>query len=559
MRRRFCSIIAVFLLCVTLAFGAVFSMGNAAATTPSYNLDDKPFYAQNFEFEVTKCVQSEYVYQIELRYTGDIVGGLPQYETTVYDTLGEFGLQTDDGELLYVSKIAPLEVNAKDKFALEFPMGNEYGHKGFREVNPTKLVIPAETKLGVSQAYREHGGEYTSLVITSEMTLVRTQSELGEDVWTCLETRTYQKFTLDVKRDGIFCGVERDRDGCISVRFETPYVAEERMEFVMDLFPVKWYGIDQVPTAYAVQEKGDATLTVTFLLSQEIVGSMGDVSFSVGEVDEEHTADKVFIVNEEGLVRFYFKNAFTVYGYADKTFTLEKKIEVHITDADEYSIFTFPERQREYVLPSSTATNMGIFFAWKIGEQSYQPNDVLALEAYKETGVHIRAEYIDCKLVDGASLKVGTNTNGATLRFCVKLGEEAFEKYDPNICGMGIIVLPTEWIGEDEFTYHNYHGTYGNMFNAYVLECDFELSAGAYTFYADFSNFYAYDYGKSYSIRAYLLMDFGNGKEYHWDSFILERSVKTVAERALAAKSFAEGSLQESVLQAYVAAAENEA
>ena len=536
MKKWLNGILTVFVLCLVMIGALAIQIEKTVRAT-----EENPFYVSGNDFEVTRVWSNGSYYQITLQYIGENADGLPQYETYPYD-LGEgIYFKTDDTDYLKLKKASPLNTTTSS-VVLTFNVKTTNGEIGYADVAPTKLIIPAETVVFVSEEYTNNGGKYTSLVFTSALTLEKYTTEAGEESWRCVQTQTYERYSIDFNEEDVFLGTYRNDNGLLCMQVKVPYTATQAATYTGTV-PCAFNGINYSSTVEITQEENSNVITFVFTQSENVVGSMGDVTLVLTNGT---------IVDKTLGVQLDFENEKTLYGYADGIFTEEKRIEIHVTDGESYSITTVPATATTYSIPQSKGKNGHIFYAWLVGDTKYQENDTLDLSLYTQTGVHIVAEYIACGLVDGAWIRVGESLANSGIRFQSVITQEAYTKYEQYICGMGIIVMPTDMIESDkEFILQNYNGA-KQALDYYVAKSDIDCKDGTFTLKATVGKVVESNYNRSYSARAYLVMNFGGINVYLWEDNIVQRSPYALASAALENAGENISSTHKAILQSYV-------
>jgi hypothetical protein len=117
----------------------------------------------------------------------------------------------------------------------------------------------------------------------------------------------------------------------------------------------------------------------------------------------------------------------------------------------------------------------------------------------------------------------------------VALSNDSFEKYNKNVVGLGVIVMPSSFIESDrEFTLQNYDKN--AVQNFYAGRRNMRLENGAYTVNASIYNIDETNANVAYLARGYLVMNFGGENLYFWCDGMLERTACELANSALGDK-----------------------
>ena len=192
-----------------------------------------------------------------------------------------------------------------------------------------------------------------------------------------------------------------------------------------------------------------------------------------------------------------------------------------------------------YALPEFS---VGEYFplGWKYNGRLYEIGYTIAAAATKD-GFAIEAVYADFTQLEGASVKIGSTTEGSGIRFTARLGET-----NQYITKMGILVMPSDLMTNGEFTHANYpvynkdlktgicHEFIADS-NELSLE-NFQNKGDAYYVKGSVVNLFEANYQRTFVGRSFLVVNFADGEKYvyvEYDASKHERRICDVAKAAL--------------------------
>lgn len=207
-----------------------------------------------------------------------------------------------------------------------------------------------------------------------------------------------------------------------------------------------------------------------------------------------------------------------------------------------------------YTFPTPAETEGKTFLGWKVGEELYFAQETISLSEYVGESIEIEAAYADFSLGRGAAIRYDKDVSSSGIRFSCGLALSSFKEYEDILCGAGIIVMPSDMIGEAAFTLQNYNGTnQAKDFYTDISETDFQ-SDDVFHLRATVSKVLESNYNRAFSARAYLVIERNGEREYVWEPYVCERSVYQVATLALEENETANelSATQKTILNDYV-------
>lgn len=205
-------------------------------------------------------------------------------------------------------------------------------------------------------------------------------------------------------------------------------------------------------------------------------------------------------------------------------------VEIHIFEGETESTVKINKAEPQFILPKATEVEGKLFIGWNIDGKLYPENATLEIHQDIQSGVTVIAEYSTYSITNGAWIR-------AEKPFCMRFGATLtytdYVKLKPYLCGVGIIVMPTDLLETDkEFTLSNY--IQDDLAEDYYFESTQIFFIGeTFDVYATMENVSARNFNRNYSARAYLKVDFGYGEQYIWDDTIVERNAYYLSMMAL--------------------------
>ena len=196
------------------------------------------------------------------------------------------------------------------------------------------------------------------------------------------------------------------------------------------------------------------------------------------------------------------------------------------------------------ILPESESIANRIFLGWELDGKLYKGGEVAPVAGIAN------AVYLDYALEDGASIRMADNADESGIRFTAFLQEESYNAYSAYIHSVGVLVLPLELLGSEEFTVN--HSEIPVNFYA-LKEKGYTFTDGVLTTRATIQTVRATNYNRDYAARAYVCVNYADGSTgYAYGYFQEENHVRNIYEVASAAHKAGEGTeTQRSVLVGY--------
>ena len=179
------------------------------------------------------------------------------------------------------------------------------------------------------------------------------------------------------------------------------------------------------------------------------------------------------------------------------------------------------------ILPDKPTDCGGLFLGWELNGNLYKANTVSP-----ESG-EINALVADFKTDKGASIRLKPTLEETGVRFAAIFEESSFLQCEKHIEGIGVIVMPTDLIGNEDFTDES-----SGKPAIFLLKRDDELAFndGKLVLRATIKSIKETNYGRYYSARAFLTVKYGDGTTERifcdYDENYNSRSVYYVATKA---------------------------
>lgn len=154
------------------------------------------------------------------------------------------------------------------------------------------------------------------------------------------------------------------------------------------------------------------------------------------------------------------------------------------------------------ILPDKPIDCGGLFLGWEVNEKLYKANTV-SLESGE-----INAVVADFKMAEGASIRLKPTLEETGIRFTANFKEYSFLQCEKYIEEMGVIVMPTDLIGNEDFTDES-----SGKPAIFLLKKDSELAFnnGELALRATIKSIKETNYGRYFSARAFLTVKYGDG------------------------------------------------
>lgn len=154
------------------------------------------------------------------------------------------------------------------------------------------------------------------------------------------------------------------------------------------------------------------------------------------------------------------------------------------------------------ILPDKPIDCGGLFLGWEVNENLYKANTV-SLESGE-----INAVVADFKMAEGASIRLKPTLEETGIRFTANFKEYSFLQCEKYIEEMGVIVMPKDLIGNEEFTDES-----SGKPAIFLLKKDSKLAFnnGELVLRATIKSIKETNYGRYFSARAFLTVKYGDG------------------------------------------------
>lgn len=154
------------------------------------------------------------------------------------------------------------------------------------------------------------------------------------------------------------------------------------------------------------------------------------------------------------------------------------------------------------ILPDKPIDCGGLFLGWEVNENLYKANTV-SLESGE-----INAVVADFKMAEGASIRLKPTLEETGIRFTANFKEYSFLQCEKYIEEMGVIVMPKDLIGNEDFTDES-----SGKPAIFLLKKDSELAFnnGELVLRATIKSIKETNYCRYFSARAFLTVKYGDG------------------------------------------------
>ena len=209
-----------------------------------------------------------------------------------------------------------------------------------------------------------------------------------------------------------------------------------------------------------------------------------------------------------------------------------------------------------FVLPSATGgTASQQYLGWEIEDKLYPVGarittaDILADNV---TVITAKAVYLEFALSAQPSIRFGNILSNSGISFNATISKTSFAAYGKYVCGVGIIVMPSDLLQDDKpFLLENYNaaGQAKNFF-ADASNVLFSVDDTFFTYRASIVNLLPSNYRRNFSARAYLRIEYASGIEYVWNDVIAKGNPYDLANAILQSGKTLTG-LEKDVLNTY--------
>lgn len=508
---------------VLLLFGVL-------ATTDLFGVQaDEKSYLQLKSSDFTVCSSEKFLnsyYRIALEYSGE--ENLP-HNVESFISYGleldgkEFCLYTKDNNLVNLSRVSHYDSPKKIAFDINVKAnGDKVGYTKNIEI----LTIKEGAKLAAQDATN-----YLGIEFTDGLTLVN-----NDGVWSVQETQSEEDhYAVELNATNV--GLSWDTDSALlEATIAVSFTQDTDVSYVSTL-DVRLN--NSLETVSAVQYAGETTIRLLF---ENYVAPLDNeipcIRIQDGELTDSNSGT---VVSVSGDISFY--------EYVDGTWANEKYVQLKETVLGETTERKLGETDT-YVFARPQVETNKMYAGWTFQGELTQAGETVKIASYTKRTIETEALLLDYSSITGASIRYDQTLDGSGIRFGAKLYMEDFAAYGEHIQGVGMIVMPSDLLGAEEFTLANYDAA-GQAKNFFV-DSEKIVSNGEYfTFYAVIAKVLQSNYNRVFFARAYVLM--ANG-EYLWTTNVEYRSVYEVAT-AIMDKHKEEANLetwQTTILEAYL-------
>lgn len=223
---------------------------------------------------------------------------------------------------------------------------------------------------------------------------------------------------------------------------------------------------------------------------------------------------------------------------------------VVLTDGENVQYSSVSENQ--FLLPAPQGIAHKTFLGWQVDGVLHTVGETLDLSSYTQEEISVTAVYLDYALNEGAAIRCAADMQSSGIRFSATLKKSEYDTYKTYILGIGIIIMPSDLIGTDDFVLENYNQS-GRAKDYYLPSDAMDFGQDErLNLLASVITVNPKNYTRVFAARAYMLVQFGEQTHYVWDSYIEERSVYEVAFTALETDGENIPEAEKKVLETYV-------
>lgn len=462
-------------------------------------------YLQVESSDFTVCASEKYAdgyYRIALEYSGSEnlphnVNNFSAYESIVDGV--EFCLYEKNGLPINLHYVSHYDSEKRIGFVFKTTSsGEKVGYTDEIE----SLTIESGSKLGAQDATN-----YLGIEFTDGLTLVKDES----NKWSVQETQLEEE-SYEVELNATNVGLSWNENGdLLEATIKLAFTRNADVSYASTL-DVRLN--NSLETVTAIQYAGESKICLLF---ENYVAPSDDeipcICIKDGELTDSESGTKITV---SGNISFY--------EYVDRTWATEKYVQLKETVL---GITTEQKLSAEdtYVFAIPNAVADKLYIGWAFEDELVQAGEEIEIAGYTKRTIETEAVLVGYGLLNGASIRYDQTGDCSGIRFGAKLLMEDFAAFGEYIQGIGIIVMPSDLLGEAEFTLANY-GAAGQAKNFFVSSPAIESEGNYFTLYASIVKILQRNYNRPFCARAYLLTENG---EYLWDSTVEKRSVYQVA------------------------------
>lgn len=479
--------VLVMLICVLLgAFGVPVS---ADAT-------EKYVSVSQSDFTFKGAYNTGTWYQIEVEYTGEEMwqcGAFHGYNIT------DIAVQTDDEDVLYISSVEENGSSTLLKFNIR--IADKNGKIGYKNAKPTKLTISAGTIL-----LSNCNNGYAGISFITDFSLYK----LSDTEWTT--EQPIQAYGVELNENNVSFGWDIEKE-CLSATVSVPYTGIVGTEYVTNFD-------GYAGTVVAKQtEATEVTLYYKDTETLQTTENFASFTIPVGTFISETLAVQVTLAG-----------TLTFHKYVDGSWNVQKYICVRET-VNGVTTEQKLSADGTYTLPNPACPSEKSFIGWENGSTLIASGTKIVLAECSAPVFACEAVYVQYNLIKGASVRLDSSLHSSGIRFGAVLQTDGADKFAPYVEGIGVIVMPTDMIGEKPFTLENYNGV-GEAKYFYTPKEQILLDKDTFTLYGSIVKVLEQNYNRAFSARAYLRVQQGENTVYVWDEYIQSSSVYEVAQKA---------------------------
>lgn len=379
------------------------------------------------------------------------------------------------------------------------------------EVDGAEFCLYEGTGSLINLHYVSHYDSPKRMVLGIEfmdrLTLVKTS-----EGWSVQETQSEKEESYEVKLNATNVGLSWDQDSALlEATVALPFTRNADVSYASTL-DVRLN--NSTETVTAIQYAGEPKIRLLF---KNYVAPLDDeipcICIKAGKLTDSESGTKITV---SGNISFY--------EYVDGTWSTEKYVQLKET-----VLGATTERKLgagdTYVFALPNAQTDKLYAGWVVQDRLVQAGEKVELASYTKRTIETEAVLVGYDLLNGASIRYDQTGDCSGIRFGAKLLMEDFAAFGEYIQGIGIIAMPSDLLGEAEFTLANY-GAAGQAKNFFVSRAEIESEGKYFTLYASIVKILQRNYNRPFCARAYVLTENG---EYLWASTVEKRSVYQVS------------------------------
>lgn len=441
-------------------------------------------------------------YRIALEYSGNenLPHNVDTYSNYALEVDGaEFCLYEGTGSLINLHYVSHYDSPKRMVFVFKTTANEEkVGYADTIEL----LTIEKGSKLGAQDATN-----YLGIEFTDRLTLVKTS-----EGWSVQETQSEKEESYEVELNATNVGLSWDQDSALlEATVALPFTRNADVSYASTL-DVRLN--NSTETVTAIQYAGELKIRLLF---KNYVAPLDDeipcICIKAGKLTDSESGTKITV---SGNISFY--------EYVDGTWSTEKYVQLKET-----VLGATTERKLgagdTYVFALPNAQTDKLYAGWVVQGRLVQAGEKVELASYTKRTIETEAVLVGYDLLNGASIRYDQTGDCSGIRFGAKLLMEDFAAFGEYIQGIGIIAMPSDLLGEAEFTLANY-GAAGQAKNFFVSRAEIESEGKYFTLYASIVKILQRNYNRPFCARAYVLTENG---EYLWASTVEKRSVYQVS------------------------------